>query len=118
MRLLGFIIGALVILAGAISFAAPDLRLAFEGSLLTPEGLYAVGGVRIGIGLLLVLAAPASHAPRTVRGLGIIVIMAGLATPWFGVARGQAVRNRLASAGPLLMRIDAVVGMGIGGFLV
>jgi hypothetical protein len=70
------------------------------------------------IGLGFVFAAPASRAPRTLRVLGLVVILAGLSTPWFGVARAGAVVNWLASAGPLLMRLDAVVGMAIGGFLV
>jgi hypothetical protein len=50
--------------------------------------------------------------------LGLIVIIVGLTTPWFGVARAQAVLNWFASAGPLVMRLDAGVGMAIGGFLV
>jgi len=41
------------------------------------------------------------------------VIIAGLSTPLFGVARAQAVVNWLASAGPLLMRLDAVIGMAL-----
>src|SRR6266481_4480704 len=56
MRLLGLMIGALVILVSAISFAAPDLRLSLEGSLFTPGGLYVIAGLRIVIGLVLVLA--------------------------------------------------------------
>jgi hypothetical protein len=68
--------------------------------------------------VVFVLAAPASRAPRTVRVLGLIVIIAGLATPWFGVARARAVLNWFASAGPLLMRLAAGVGMAFGGFLV
>ena len=39
MRLLGLVIGALIILASAISFAAPDLRLSLERSVITPAGL-------------------------------------------------------------------------------
>jgi hypothetical protein len=118
MRLLGLVIGVLVIVGSAISFAAPDLRLALERSVLTPAGLDAIAVLRIAIGLVLVLAAPASRAPRTLRVLGLIVIIAGLMTPWFGVARGRAVLNLLASAGPLLMRVDAGVGMALGCFLV
>jgi hypothetical protein len=118
MRLLGLVLGALVILAGAISFAAPDLRLSLEGSMMTPAGLYAIAAFRIAIGLVFMLAAPASRAPRTVRALGLIVIVAGLATPWFGVARALAVGNWLASAGPLWMRLDAGVGMALGSFLI
>ena len=118
MRRLGLVIGALVILASAISFAAPALRLSLERSVMTPAGLYAIAALRIAIGLVFVLAAPASRAPRTIRVLGLIVIIAGLSTPWFGVVRARAVVNWVASAEPLLMRLDAVVGMVIGGFLV
>jgi hypothetical protein len=118
MRLLGLVIGALVTLGSAVSFAAPDLRLSLERSVITPGGLNAIAAVRIGIGLVFVIAAPASRAPRTVRVLGLIVIGAGLTTPWFGVARARSVLDWLANAGPLLMRLDAVVGLAIGGFLV
>lgn len=50
--------------------------------------------------------------------LGLILIIAGLTTPWFGVARSRAILNWLASAGAVLMRLDAGVGITIGGFLV
>ena len=118
MRWLGLAIGALVILVSALSFAVPDLRLALEESVLTPTGLYAIAALRIAIGLVFVFAAPASRAPRTLRVLGLVVIIAGLTTTWFGVTRAQAILNWVASAGPLLMRLDACVGMAMGGFLV
>ena len=118
MRLLGLVIGALVLLVSAISFAVPDLKLSVERSAITPTGLYAITFLRIAIGLIFVFAAPASRAPRTLRVLGLVVIIAGLMTPWFGVTRAQATLNWVASAGPLLMRLDACVGMALGGFLV
>ena len=117
MRLLGLFIGALVLLGSAISFAAPDLRLSLENSVITPAGLIAIAALRIAMGSVFVVAAPASRAPRTLRVLGLIVIIAGVMTPWFGVARSRAVLNWLATAGPLLMHLDAVVGMAMGGFL-
>ena len=118
MRLLGLVIGALVILVSAISFAVPDLKLSLERSTMTPTGLYAIAVLRIAIGLVFVFAAAASRAPRALRVLGLVVIIAGLMTPWFGVTRAHATLNWVASAGPLLMRLDACVGMAMGGFLV
>ena len=122
MRLLGLVIGALVILVSAISFAVPDLKLSVERSAMTPTGLYAIAVLRIAIGLVFVFAAPVSRAPRMLRVLGLVVIIAGLMTPWFGVTRAHATLNWVASAGPLLMRmlmrLDACVGMAMGGFLV
>src|SRR6185436_6396511 len=118
MRLVGLVIGALVILVSAISFAVPDLKLSLERSAMTPTGLYAMAVLRIAIGLVFVFAAPASRAPRTLRVLGLVVIIAGLTTPWFGVTRARAVVDWLAAAGPLLMRVDAAAGMALGAFLV
>jgi hypothetical protein len=118
LRLLGLVIGALVILASAIIFAVPDQWLSLAGSVMTPTGLYAIAALRIAIGLVFVFAAQASRAARTLRVLGLIVIIAGLSTPSVGVARARAVVNWLASAGSLLMRLDAVAGMARGGFLV
>src|SRR4029077_165922 len=115
MRLLGLVLGALFMLVSAIGFAAPDLRLSLERTVITPAGLYAIAALRIAIGLVFVLAAPASRAPRTLRVLGLIVIIAGLTTPGFGVTRALAVLNwlALASARPLLMRLDAGVGIAL-----
>lgn len=118
MRLVGFAIGALAMLVSVISIAAPDLRLSLERSAFTPVGLYVIAGMRIAIGLVLTLAARASRAPRTVRALGLIVTIAGLMTPLFGATRAQAVLDWLENAGPLLMRLDAVVGLALGAFLV
>jgi hypothetical protein len=118
MRLLALGIGVLIILASAITLAVPDLKLSVERSLMTPVGLDGIAVMRIAIGLVLVLAASASRAPRTVRVLGFTVIVAGLVTPWFGVERGRAVIELAASAGPVLMRLDAVAGLALGGFLV
>lgn len=117
MRWLGLALGALVILVGAIGFAAPDLRLSLLRLLMTPAGLYAITAVRIAAGLVLVFLAPASRAPRTLRVLGVLVIVAGLMTPWFGIARSRAVLSWFAGA-PSMMRLDAVVAIAAGGFLV
>ena len=87
MRWLGFVIGVLIILGGVMSFLAPDLLLSLGRSMITPGGLYAIAAVRIVLGVIFVLSAPASRAPRTLRVLGAIVIIAGLITPWFGVTR-------------------------------
>ena len=118
MRLLGLVIGVLVILAGAIGLAAPDVLLSLGRSVLTPGGLYAIAALRIALGLFFVLAARASRAPRILRVLGVIVIIAGLATPWFGVARTRAILDWWAGAGLPFMRLAVCVAMAIGGFLV
>src|SRR4051794_3806387 len=105
-------------IVAAISFAAPDLRLAVERSAMTVVGLWTIAVLRVALGLVFVLTAPASRAAWLLRALGLVMIIAGLLTPWFGVSRAQAVVDWLTNAGPLWMRLDAVVGMALGGFLV
>ena len=61
MQLLGLVIGAFVILSSAISFAAPDLRLSLERSVMTPAGLYAIAALRLQLGW-------SSSLPRQHRG--------------------------------------------------
>ena len=118
MRLIGLGIGVLVILVGAVGVVAPDVFLSVGRAMITPGGLYAIAALRIAIGLVFVLAAPASRAPRALRVLGVLVIIAGLATPWFGVARSLAVLDWWASVGPSLRRFEAGVAVPLGGFLV
>jgi hypothetical protein len=118
MRLLALVIGVLIMLVGAIEFVAPEMLLSLGRSMITPAGLYVIAAVRIALGLILVSAAPASRTPRMLRVLGAVVIIAGVMTPVFGVARSLAVVDWWASAGRWFMRLVAVVPLVVGGFLV
>jgi len=118
MRLTALVIGVIVILVGAVGVAAPDVVLSVGRAVITPGGLYAIAALRIAIGLVFVLAAPASRAPRTLRVLGVLVIIAGLSTPWFGVARSLVVLDWWASVGSSLRRLEACLALALGGLLV
>ena len=117
MRLLGLGIGALVVLAGAMCIVTPGVPLSLGHWVVTPVGLNVVAALRIVLGLLLVLAAPSSRAPMVLRVVGALVMLAGLATPWFGVERSRAVLD-WASAEPVIMRLIGCLVVLIGGFLV
>jgi len=118
MRMIALVISGVVILVGAVGVAAPDVILSVGRSVITPGGLYAIAALRVVIGLVFLIGAPASRLPRTLRVLGVLVIIAGLATPWFGVARSLAVLDWWASIGPSLRRLEAGVAVALGGFLV
>ena len=118
MRWVGLVLGVVVVLTGAIILAVPDLLPAVGRLAVTPGGLYAIAALRITLGLAVVLAATSSRAPRTLRALGVFVIIAGLTTPAFGVARSRAVLEWWTSTGPAFTRLFAGVLMVMGGFLV
>jgi hypothetical protein len=117
-RMIALGLGVLIVLASAATIAVPELRLSFERSLMTPSGLDWIALLRIAVGLIFVLAASASHAPRTLRVFGVVVIVAGLATPWFGADRATSVIDWASRSGPMVVRLDAALGMALGVFLV
>ena len=111
---IGFIIGAI----GVVGVGAPSLLLEFGRSLLTPTALYIVAALRIGIGVVLVRVAPISRMPKVLRVLGILIIIAGVLTPFFGVERSRAVLDWWSSQGPSFMRLLASVAVAFGLFIV
>src|SRR5207249_3598117 len=89
--------------------------------LATTVGLYAGGAFRFAMGLVLILFAPASRAPKTLRALGAVVCVQGLASalgPQFvGVDRARALLEWEAKQGPALLRVGAVLALATGGFV-
>jgi hypothetical protein len=111
-------IGVAVAGLGLVGLVAPAQLLDFGRSLLTETGLYVVAAVRIAFGLLLLFAARLSRMPRTLRVLGIVIIVAGLTTPLFGVERSIAMFNWLSAQAPALVRVMATFAIAFGTLVV
>lgn len=112
------IVGLAIAGLGCVGLLAPSLLIEFGNSLLTETGLYIVAGVRVAVGLLLLFAARRSRMPRALRALGIVIIIAGLITPLFGVERSASMFNWLSAQGPALVRMVAIVAIALGAFIV
>ena len=77
---------------GLLGLVSPDtLMSARQHVVSTPAGLYVAGATRVIIGLVLILVAPVSRAPKTLRVLGTVVCVQGLAATLSGVERARAV---------------------------
>ena len=117
MRIAALLFALFTIFVGLVGLVSPDSlttvrRLYFA----TPVGLYAAAAVRIAMGVVLILCAPTSRAPRTLRALGALVCMQGLAAMLFGPDRARAVLEWEAMHTALL-RVGAVVALAAGGFI-
>jgi hypothetical protein len=117
MRSLALLVALLIMVIGIVGVVAPDRVMTAGRYVMTPVGLYAIAALRVGMGLVLMLVAPISRAPRTLRALGAIVLVAGLATPLFGVDRARAVADWAATQGTALLRGAAGLILAIGGFI-
>jgi hypothetical protein len=117
-NILAAVLGLAIAVLGVVGIAAPSVLLELGQSLQTPSALYIVAAVRIMFGVVLVWAAPGSRLPGTVHVIGIIIIVAGLLTPLFGLEFAQAMLTWLSSHGPLFMRAWASLAVAFGGFVV
>jgi hypothetical protein len=117
MRLLALLVAFFLLLVGITGVFLPEDLLKVGHHLTTPVGLYVAAALRVGIGLVLTLAAANSRAPKTLRVIGIIAIVAGLTTPWLGVERTRAILDWWSAQGPVLMRLGPGFALILGGFI-
>ena len=118
MKLLASATAFIIAAFGVLGVASPSLLLEFVRPLLTPGALYVVAAVRVAFGLVLWLAASAGRMPRTLRVLGVIILVAGLLTPFFGVERSQAIFNWWSGQPSWFMRAWASLAIIFGCFVI
>jgi len=117
MRIAALLVALFAIVVGVVGIFTPDSLMTIGRYVATPVGLYAIAALRVAIGLVLMLVAPISRVPRTLRVVGAVVLVAGLATPLFGVERTRAILDWESTRGTALIRVVAGLVLAIGGFL-
>ena len=122
MRIVVLLIALVIIVMGVVGVVAPDTVMAMRREYVaTPRGIYIVGAIRLALGFLLTLVAPASRMPKTMRVLGVLVCAQGLiqvvGMPFLGLDRARAILEWEAMLHPALLRIGAVVALATGGFI-
>jgi hypothetical protein len=117
MRIAALFVALLAMVVGVVGVFLPDSLMMIGRYVVTPVGLYAIAALRIVIGLVLMLVAPISRMPRTLRVAGAVVLVAGFVTPLFGVERTRAIMDWEFAQGTAFLRVVAVLLLAIGGFI-
>jgi drug/metabolite transporter (DMT)-like permease len=117
MKTLAFVIGLLIMLIGVTGIVWPEEHLRIAPYFLTPVGLGVAAAVRMGFGLVFFFAAPASRAPKTLRVLGVVIVIAGIATALLGVERARAFLDWWTAHGLAFLRMGAGVALAAGSFI-
>jgi hypothetical protein len=117
MKALALLVAFFVAGIGLVGLVAPYSFVSAGEYVITPAGLYAVAALRVGVGLLLLGMASASRMPKMLRVFGVVALVAGLTTPFFGVERSRAVMDWWAAQGPGLMRLLAALIVALGCFI-
>ena len=116
MRIAALLIALFTIVVSMVGIVSPDSVMTLRRSYYTPGGLYVGGVVRVAMGLVWILAASSSRWPRTLRALGTVMCLQGLAANILGLERARAILEWEAMHTALL-RAGAVVALVTGGFV-
>jgi hypothetical protein len=117
-RSAALLVSLVTIVVGIGGLVSPDSgteirRLYFA----TPMRLYTAGAVRVAMGLVVILSAAASRAPKTLRAVGVVMCMQGLAATTMGPDRARAILEWETMQGTSVLRIGAAVALSVGCFL-
>lgn len=115
---LAILVGLIVAAVGLLGMAAPTLLLDTVRLVQSQAGLYVVAALRIAFGLALIGAAAAARLPRTLRILGVLFVVGGIISPFFGVERIREILDWWSAQGTMSMRIWAVFPLMLGLFIV
>ena len=110
--------GMLVMLFGAWAMVRPFSLTQIADLFLTSSGLWAAVALRVAFGVLLWVVAPAARMPRTLRVLGALFVLGGLALPVVGLERLQAIAAWGAGQDGNVLRVVALMAVGLGAFIV
>jgi uncharacterized membrane protein YidH (DUF202 family) len=114
MTLVALVICLLLSAMGALGVASPSRLLAVVRRFQTPTGLFFVAAIRIVLGLALLFTAPTSRAPELIRILGVVIIVMGIITPFFGLERFRRLLDWWSAQGPAFVRVWAIVALALG----
>lgn len=118
MKWLTVFVGLIIAAIGLLGLVAPPLLLDTARLAQSQIGLYVVAALRIAFGLALIGAASAARLPRTLRMLGVLFVVAGIISPFFGVERIREILDWWSAQGPTFMRVWAVFPVMLGLFIV
>ena len=103
---------------GVVGLVSPDsVTAARRHYFATPTGLYTAAAVRLAMGLMVILGATASRAPKTLRLLGALMCMQGLSATILGPEHARTVLEWEIMR-PALLRAGAIVSLATGVFMV
>jgi hypothetical protein len=119
-KTLAFAVALVIMALGTLCIVVPAGPVWLAQHAVTPGVFYVVGTVRIAFGLVLISVAPVSRAPKTLRVLGYLFLVAGVATALTGlvaIERARAMIEWWWQQGPGRVRLTGVLGLVFGGFI-
>ena len=117
---LAFVVALLISAGGALGVFVPAGLVWIAEHSVTSGAFYVIAAVRVALGLVLISAASVSRAPKTIRFLGYLALVAGITTALIGLVameRARAIIDWWLLQGPGFVRLTGVLILALGAFL-
>ena len=117
LRMAALLVALVIGVVGLVGIVSPDsVTTVRRQYFATPAGLYTAAAVRVAMGLVLILVARVSRAPKILRALGALMCAQAFAAALLGLDRAQAVLEWEAIH-PTLLLAGAMVALASGAFV-
>ena len=120
MKNLAFVVGLCIVTVGGVGILAPSGLVWIAQHSVTSGVFYLIATVRVAFGLVLISAASASRAPKAVRVLGYVILIAGITTALTGllaIGRARDIIDWWLQQGLGVVRLTGVLVLALGGFV-
>jgi len=119
-KLLAFAIGLAIAIFGAAGIIFPSGLTWIANHWLTSGAFYAIGAVRVTIGVVLIAVARESRAPKALRVLGYVILIAGITAALvglLGIGQAHDMIDWWIRQGTGLVRLTSLLVLALGGFV-
>jgi len=108
---------ALIIAMSIYGVVQPLKLMEFVRRFMISPGVWGAVAIRLLLAGLLWLTAEVSHTPMTFKVLALLTLLAAIALPLVGAARMMKLIDYLAAWPPIAIRIQCLLGVALGAFL-
>jgi uncharacterized membrane protein len=117
MKVIALFIAILIILLGLTGVLWPEGLMDLVKYSFTSTGIFVAAITRMVMGAVLLVVAPAARTPKTIRVIGVLIFLAGVATALTSGERAQLLKDWMVERGPDFLRIAACLPLAAGFFI-
>ena len=120
MKTLAFCVALVFMAVGIVGILVPSGFVWVLQHVVTSGAFYIIATVRVAFGLALISAASVSRAPKALRVLGYLILIAGIITALMGLVgmeRARAIIEWELQQGTGFFRFAGILVLAIGGFI-
>ena len=112
-------IGAVIGVLGVAGLAAPSgMSRAIDGFKSSPGKIYGWAGMRVLMGVILILGASGTAFPTLIRFIGAVLVLKAALVPLLGLDRARSILGWFQARPPLLIRFLFLLVASFGAFLI